>query len=56
MLENVQAVSPPLIEPDEWTMLQSIMASHSAQKTNNWPAKHLLGGIAVCGAGKRIGK
>lgn len=59
VLEDVQAVGPPLIEPDEWTKLQSIMASRSAQKTNNWPAKHLLSGIAVCGvcgAGTRIGK
>lgn len=59
VLEDVQAVWPPLIEPDEWTKLQSIMAGRSAQKTNNWPATHMLGGIAlcgVCGAGTRIGK
>lgn len=35
------------------------MASRSEQKTSSWPARHLLGGMAVCGVcgvGTRIGK
>jgi site-specific DNA recombinase len=59
VLQDVEAVGPPLLEPDEWHRLQGVMAGRSRQKTNSWPAKHLLGGIAecgICGAGMRIGK
>jgi site-specific DNA recombinase len=59
VLDDIQTIWPPLIEPDEWHQLQSVMAGRSKQKINSWPAKHLLGGIAVCGvcgAGTRIGK
>lgn len=59
VLEDVEALWPPLVEPDEWHRLQGIMTGRSRQKTNSWPATHLLGGIAecgVCGAGMRIGK
>jgi len=59
VLEDVQAVWPPLIEPDAWRKLQAVMAGRSRQKANSWPARHLLGGIAecaVCGSGTRIGK
>jgi site-specific DNA recombinase len=59
VLEDVQAMWPPLIEPETWHRLQEVMAGRSSQKVNQWPARHLLGGIAecaVCGAGTRIGK
>lgn len=59
ILQDVQAIWPPLIEPEAWHRLQEVMASRSSQKVNQWPARHLLGGIAecdVCGAGTRIGK
>ncbi|MGW8483590.1 recombinase family protein [Microbacterium sp. NPDC055903] len=59
ILEDVQAIWPPLIEPEAWHRLQAVMAGRSQQGANTWPAKHLLGGIAecaVCGSGTRIGK
>lgn len=59
ILDGVEAVWPPLIAPNEWQKLQSVMASRGKRRINNWPAKHLLGGIAecgVCGAGTRVGK
>ncbi|CCQ46033.1 resolvase, N terminal domain protein [Pseudarthrobacter siccitolerans] len=59
VLEDVEAVWPPLLKPEEWHRLQAVMAGRSRQKVNSWPAKHLLGGIAecgVCGAGMRVSK
>ena len=59
VLEDVQAVWPPLIELEDWHRLQTLMAGRSRQKVNSWPAKHLLGGIAECaecGSGMSVGK
>jgi site-specific DNA recombinase len=53
------AMWPPLIEPDIWEKLQIIMSPPERKRTNDWPAKHLLSGIAmcgVCGAAMRVGK
>lgn len=50
---------PWLIEPDTWEKLQSVMSPPERKRTNDWPARHLLAGIAVCGvcgAGTRVGK
>lgn len=49
---------PALIDPDDWQRLQSAMTSRGF-KSNNWPATHLLSGIAlcgICGARMRAGK
>ncbi|MFC8521354.1 MULTISPECIES: recombinase family protein [Micrococcaceae] len=53
------AMWPPLIELDTWQKLQIVMNPPERRRTNDWPAKHLLTGIAtcgVCGAPMRIGK
>lgn len=53
------AVWPPLIEPATWGKLQAIMSPAHRKRTNDWPAVHLLTGIAVCGVcgvGTRVGK
>jgi site-specific DNA recombinase len=50
---------PALIDPDVWEKLQQIMNPPERRRTNDWPAKHLLAGIAVCGvcgAVCRVGK
>lgn len=53
-------VWPHLIEPDVWERKLLPLLNNAARKrTNDWPAKHLLTGIAVCGicgAGTRVGK
>ncbi|MDQ0648596.1 site-specific DNA recombinase [Microbacterium natoriense] len=59
ILEDVEAVWEPLIEPEVWRKLQDVMSSRGGKRGNNWPASHLLGGIArcgVCGAKMRTGK
>ncbi|WP_104044515.1 recombinase family protein [Arthrobacter sp. ZGTC412] len=53
------AMWPPLIELNTWQKLQIVMSPPERKRTNDWPAKHLLTGIAtcgVCGAPMRIGK
>ncbi len=53
------AMWPALVELDIWEKLQIIMSPPERRRTNDWPAKHLLTGIAVCGvcgAPMRIGK
>ncbi|WP_026926836.1 recombinase family protein [Granulicoccus phenolivorans] len=54
------ALWPPLIDPEVWeTKLLPQLNSESRRRTNDWPARHLLAGIAVCGvcgAGARVGK
>jgi DNA invertase Pin-like site-specific DNA recombinase len=53
------AMWPALIELDTWEKLQIVMSPPQRKRTNDWPAKHLLTGIAacgVCGAPMRIGK
>lgn len=51
---------PALIDPDIWQNKLLPMLNNPARKrTNDWPARHLLAGIAVCdecGAGVRVGK
>ena len=50
---------PPLIEPEEWDKLALILNNPARKRSNDWPAKHLLTGIAVCdvcGAGVIVGK
>lgn len=53
------AVWPALIEYPVWQKLQAIMSPVERKRTNDWPAAHLLSGIAlcgVCGAPLRVGK
>jgi DNA invertase Pin-like site-specific DNA recombinase len=53
------AMWPALIELATWEKLQMIMNPPERKRTNDWPARHLLTGIAVCGvcgAPMRIGK
>ncbi|MCO4276041.1 recombinase family protein [Pseudarthrobacter sp. HLT3-5] len=53
------AMWPALIELETWEKLQIVMSPPERKRTNDWPAKHLLTGIAVCGvcgAPMRIGK
>jgi site-specific DNA recombinase len=53
------AVWPALIEYSVWQKLQVVMSPPERKRTNDWPAKHLLAGIAicaVCGAPTRVGK
>jgi DNA invertase Pin-like site-specific DNA recombinase len=53
------AMWPALIELDQWEKLQVLMNAPGRKRTNDWPARHLLTGIAVCGecgAPMRIGK
>jgi hypothetical protein len=40
---------PALVEPDTREKLQIIMNPPERRRTNDWPAKHLLTGIATCG-------
>lgn len=51
---------PALIDPEVWEKkLLPILNDPKRKRTNDWPAKHLLTGIAVCdvcGAGTRVGK
>ncbi len=53
------AVWPTLIEYDDWVNLQDVISPAHRKRTNDWPAVHLLTGIAVCaecGVGLRVGK
>lgn len=53
------ALWPALIDYATWKKLQSVMSPQDRKRTNDWPAKHLLSGIAlcgVCGAPMRVGK
>jgi DNA invertase Pin-like site-specific DNA recombinase len=53
------AIWPALIEFETWQKLQTVMSPVERKRTNDWPAKHLLAGIAlcgVCGAPTRVGK
>ncbi|TFB53646.1 recombinase family protein [Cryobacterium tagatosivorans] len=53
-----EGIWPPLINPEAWEKLQLAMGSRGF-KSNNWPAKHLLSGIALCGecgARTRVGR
>jgi site-specific DNA recombinase len=53
------AIWPALIDFATWQKLQVIMSPQERKRTNDWPAKHLLAGIAlcgVCGAPMRVGK
>ncbi len=53
------AVWPALIEFETWERLQALMSPKSRRRTNDWPAAHLLAGIAicsVCGAPLRVGR
>ncbi|MDN3311757.1 recombinase family protein [Microbacterium oryzae] len=53
------AVWPALIEYESWQKLQSLLSPASRKRTNDWPAVHLLSGIAVCGvcgASTRVSK
>jgi site-specific DNA recombinase len=53
------AMWPALVELDTWEKLQAVMSPPERRRTNDWPARHLLTGIAtcgVCGAPMRIGK
>jgi len=43
------AVWPALMDFGEWQKLQAVMYPASRRRTNDWPAKHLLAGIAICG-------
>ena len=43
------AMWPPLIEPEDWRRLQAVMSPPERRRTNDWPARHLLAGIALCG-------
>lgn len=50
---------PPLIERAEWEKLQIVLHPADRRRSNDWPAKHLLSGIGVCGVcgvGLRVGK
>lgn len=54
-----EALWPALIEPEAWQKLQSVISPQDRKRANDWPAKHLLSGIAlcgVCGAPMRLGK
>lgn len=54
-----EAMWPALIDPPQWEKLQTVMNPPERKRTNDWPARHLLTGIAtcgVCGAPMRIGK
>ncbi|SEN99832.1 recombinase family protein [Cryobacterium luteum] len=53
------AMWPALIDFVTWKKLQIVMSPPEHKRTNDWPAKHLLAGIAlcgVCGAPTRVGK
>lgn len=53
------AVWPPLIEYSAWQKLQQVMSPPERKRTNDWPAAHLLSGVAFCGVCNgplRIGK
>jgi len=59
ILPDVQTLWDPIIEPATWHKLQAVMSGRGGKRGNNWPAAHLLGGIAkcgVCGAKMRVGK
>ncbi|MBY6062220.1 recombinase family protein [Microbacterium esteraromaticum] len=51
---------PALIDPDVWaTKLVPLLNDPSRKRTNDWPATHLLTGLAFCaecGASVRVGK
>ncbi|MFS2028716.1 MULTISPECIES: recombinase family protein [unclassified Curtobacterium] len=50
---------PALIPYDDWVKLQAVLSPPDRRRTNDWPAKHLLSGIAVCGvcdAKMRVGR
>lgn len=50
---------PALITSEEWDKLVLILNNPARKRSNDWPAKHLLTGIAVCdvcGAGVIVGK
>ncbi|MFE4834429.1 recombinase family protein [Arthrobacter sp. NPDC056691] len=54
------AVWPALIDPGVWEKrLMPLLNNPSHKRTNDWPARHLLSGIAVCGicgVKTRVGK
>lgn len=53
------AIWPAIIDYASWEKLQSVMSPPERKRTNDWPAKHLLAGIAVCGVcggPMRVGK
>ena len=53
------AVWPALFDLAIWQKLQTIMSPPERRRTNDWPAKHLLAGLAlcgVCGGPMRVGK
>ena len=53
------AAWPALIDWATWQKLQTVMSPPERKRTNDWPATHLLAGIAlcgVCGAPMRVGK
>jgi len=53
------AIWPPLIDFLTWQKLQAIMSPPDRKRTNDWPATHLLSGIAlcaVCGGPLRTGR
>lgn len=57
-LATYEGIWPPLISPETWEKLQLALKSRGI-KSNNWPAKHLLSGIALCGecdARTRVGR
>ncbi|WP_166805529.1 recombinase family protein [Cryobacterium sp. Hb1] len=57
-LATYEGIWPPLITSETWEKLQLAMNSRGF-KSNNWPAKHLLSGIALCGecgARTRVGR
>jgi DNA invertase Pin-like site-specific DNA recombinase len=43
------AVWPALYDFSTWQKLQAVMYPASRRRTNDWPAQHLLAGIAICG-------
>lgn len=53
------AVWPALIKLETWQKLQVLMSPPERKRTNDWPAQHLLAGIArcsVCGGMMRVGR
>ncbi|WP_353113282.1 recombinase family protein [Microbacterium sp.] len=59
ILDKVEVTWKPIIKPEKWHKLQAVMQSRGRRRTNDWPAAHLLSGIAicgVCGAGMIVGK
>lgn len=49
VLEGVKADWPALIEREDWEKIAQIAQQRRGRTTQDWVAKHLLAGIAVCG-------